>query len=41
MDPIGISLCLVIAGLFVAGPIWRMNIFNHPDFFRIRYGKTC
>lgn len=41
MDPIGISLCLVITGLFVAGPMWRMNVLTIPDFFRLRYGKVA
>ncbi len=38
LDPIGISLCLLFAGLFVAGPMWRMGILTVSDFFRIRYG---
>ena len=41
MDPIGISLCLVITGLFIAGPMWRMNVLTIPDFFRLRYGKVA
>ncbi|MFO1066779.1 MAG: sodium:solute symporter family protein [Pirellulales bacterium] len=41
LDPLGISLCLVIAGLFIAGPMWRMNLMTIPDFFHHRYGKTA
>jgi Na+/proline symporter len=41
MDPIGISLCLLITGLFIAGPMWRMNVLTIPDFFRLRYGKAA
>lgn len=41
VDPVGISLCLVITGLFVAGPMWRMNLLTIPDFFRQRYGKLA
>ncbi|MGN6545038.1 MAG: sodium:solute symporter family protein [Aureliella sp.] len=41
LDPIGISLCLLITGLFVAGPMWRMNLLTIPDFFRERYGKLA
>ncbi len=33
MDPIGISLCLVITGLFIAGPMWRMNVLTIPTSF--------
>lgn len=41
MDPIGISLCLVLTGLFIAAPMWRMNVLTIPDFFRLRYGKAA
>ncbi|MGB7326297.1 MAG: sodium:solute symporter family protein [Rubripirellula sp.] len=41
LDPIGISACLLLAGLFVAGPMWRMGILTIPDFFNRRYGKTA
>ena len=41
LDPFGISLCLLIAGLFVAGPLWRMGLMTIPDFFRCRYGKLA
>ena len=41
LDPIGISLCLVITGVFIAAPMWRMNILTIPDFFRGRYGKLA
>ncbi len=41
MDPIGISVCLVLTGLFIAGPMWRMNVLTIPDFFHLRYGKTA
>ena len=41
LDPIGISLCLLIAGLFVAGPLWRMGLMTIPDFFRSRYGELA
>lgn len=41
LDPLGISLCLLLAGLFVAGPMWRMGILTVSDFFRIRYGTAA
>jgi len=40
LDPLGISLCLLLAGLFVAGPMWRMGILTVSDFFRVRYGTA-
>lgn len=41
LDPIGIATCLLLAGLFVAAPMWRMGILTVPDFFLKRYGKTA
>jgi Na+/proline symporter len=41
LDPIGISLCLIITGWLVAGPMWRLNLLTIPDFFRERYGKLA
>ncbi len=41
MDPVGISVCLLIAGLCVARPLWRMNLLTVPDFFLKRYGKSA
>ncbi len=41
LDPFGISLCLLIAGLLIAGPVWRLGLLTIPDFFRQRYGKSA
>ncbi len=41
LDPIGISLCLIITGTFIAAPMWRMNVMTIPDFFRKRYGHVA
>jgi len=41
LDPVGISLCLFLAGMLIAGPMWRMKILTVPDFFFRRYGKTA
>ncbi|WP_164104063.1 sodium:solute symporter family protein [Candidatus Laterigemmans baculatus] len=41
LDPLGIALCLLLAGLFVAGPMWRMNLLTVPDFFFRRFGKRA
>ncbi|EMI19488.1 Na+/solute symporter [Rhodopirellula maiorica SM1] len=41
LDPIGIAGCLLLAGLFVAAPMWRMGILTVPDFFFRRFGKTA
>ncbi len=41
LDPVGIALCLLLAGLFIAGPMWRMGILTVSDFFRVRYGTAA
>ncbi len=41
LDPLGIAACLLLAGFFIAGPMWRMKILTVPDYFNRRYGKTA
>jgi SSS family solute:Na+ symporter len=41
MDPLGAGTCLILAGLFVAGPMWRLQIMTVSDFFRIKYGVAA
>ena len=38
--PLGLALCLLITGLFVAKPMNRMGLLTLPDFYRRRYGRT-
>ncbi len=39
-DPFGASMCLVIAGLFFAGRLYRMNLLTIGDYYRARYNHT-
>lgn len=39
-DPFGASLCLIIAGLFFAGRLYRMNLLTIGDYYRARYSRT-
>lgn len=39
-DPFGASMCLVIAGLFFAPLLYRMNILTIGDFYRARYNRA-
>ena len=41
LDPFGAGACLLIAGLFVAGPMWRMQLLTVPDFFRRKFGPAA
>ena len=37
LDPIGAGLCLIIAGLVFAGPMWRARLTALPELFGRRY----
>lgn len=39
-DPFGSSLCLILAGLFFAGKLYRMNLLTIGDYYRLRYNRT-
>ncbi len=39
-DPFGASLCLILAGLFFASKLYRMNLLTIGDYYRLRYGRT-
>lgn len=41
LDPFGAGFCLIAAGFFVAGPLWRMKLLTVPDFFRRRFGEKA
>lgn len=41
LDPLGAGTCLLLAGLFVAGPMWRMGLLTVPDFFRRKFGLVA
>ncbi len=39
-DPFGAALCLFLAGLLVARPLYSLNILTFNDYFKMRFGKT-
>jgi solute:Na+ symporter, SSS family len=39
-DPFGSSLCLILAGLFFAPRLYRLNILTVGDYYRLRYNRT-
>jgi Na+/proline symporter len=39
-DPFGASMCLILAGLFFAPRLYRLNILTVGDYYRLRYGRT-
>ena len=38
-DPFGTALCFILIGLFIARPIYKMNVVTIVDFYRIQFGK--
>ena len=41
LDPLGAGICLILAGLFFAGPLWEMKLLTLADFFRRRFGTRA
>ena len=39
-DPFGASLCLILAGLFFANKLYRMNLLTIGDYYRTRFGRA-
>jgi len=39
-DPFGASMCLIIAGLFFAPLLYRMNLLTIGDYYRVRFNRT-
>lgn len=40
-DPFGAALCLVLVGVFVAKPLYKLQLITFSDYFRIRFGKSA
>lgn len=41
LEPLGAGLCLILAGLFFAKPLWKMDIYTVSDFYRVKFGKKA
>lgn len=39
-DPFGASLCLILAGLFFAPRLYRLNVLTVGDYYRLRYDRA-
>jgi len=39
-DPFGASMCLILAGVFFARLLYRMNLLTIGDFYRTRYNRS-
>jgi solute:Na+ symporter, SSS family len=40
-DPFGAALCLAFIGIFMAKPLYRLNLFTFSDYFRKRYSPKA
>jgi SSS family solute:Na+ symporter len=38
-DPFGSSLCLILAGLFFARKLYRLNLLTIGDYYKLRYNR--
>lgn len=38
-DPFGSALCLILVGLFFAGPLYKMKLLTIGDYYKVRYGR--
>lgn len=41
LEPLGAGLCLVVAGLWFAAPLWRMRLLTLGDFFAVQFGPRA
>lgn len=41
LDPLGAGLCLIIAGVFFARPLWKMGLMTLSDFFARKFGPRA
>jgi SSS family transporter len=39
-DPFGTSLCLILAGIFFAKKLYRLNLLTIGDYYRLRFNRT-
>ena len=39
-DPFGASMCLILAGLFFARKLYRLNLLTIGDYYKVRYNRV-
>ncbi len=40
-DPFGAALCLMLAGVFIAKPLYKLNILTFNDYYKLRFGRKA
>ncbi len=38
-EPFGAALCLILVGLLIAKPLYRLNLLTFSDYFRLRFNQ--
>lgn len=41
LEPLGSGLCLIVAGIWFAGPLWKRKLLTLIDFYRDRFGPRA
>ncbi len=41
LEPVGPGICLLLVGLFYAGPLRRLGLLTLGDFFAVRFGRRA
>ena len=41
LDPLACAGTLILAGIFFARPLWKMELYTMADFYRARYGPSA
>jgi SSS family solute:Na+ symporter len=41
LDPLACAGTLVLAGIFFARPLWKLELYTMADFYRVKYGKPA
>ncbi|PIQ28520.1 sodium:solute symporter [bacterium (Candidatus Blackallbacteria) CG17_big_fil_post_rev_8_21_14_2_50_48_46] len=41
LEPYGAGMCLILAGLFFAKPLWDLQLLTFSDFYRLKFGPKA
>ncbi len=41
LEPYGAGVCLILAGLFFAKPLWDLQLLTYSDFYRLKFGPKA
>lgn len=41
LEPLGAGICLILAGLFFARPLWEAKLLTLADYYKLRFGRRA